>query len=92
MLCPSCKTEMAISDKVGFREECPKCRADLHVCIACHFYDATVYNECREPQADRVLTKDRANFCDYFKPGSAATVANPVDDAKKKLDELFRKK
>lgn len=92
MLCPTCKTEIATTDKIGFREECPKCHADLHVCVACHFYDPSVYNGCRETQADRVLTKDRANFCDYFKPGEYKAASNPADDAKKKLEELFRKK
>jgi hypothetical protein len=32
----------------------------------CKFYDAKVYNECRETNADRVTDKEKANFCDYF--------------------------
>jgi hypothetical protein len=65
--CFSCKKELSYSDsKIGFREECPHCRADVHVCKNCHFYDPKAYNECREPSADVVREKDRANYCEYF--------------------------
>lgn len=66
--CFSCNKEIKISDTVGRRDECPHCRADVHVCKNCEFYDAKVYNECRETSADVVREKDRANFCDFFKP------------------------
>ncbi len=53
-------------------EECGKCKVDLHVCYACRHYDPTVADACREDRADFVLDKDRANFCDYFRPGKNA--------------------
>ena len=66
-ICFSCQKEMSFSDaKISLREECPHCHADVHACKACHFYDVKAYNECREPSADRVKEKDRANYCDYF--------------------------
>lgn len=65
--CFSCNKELSILGQVGRREECPHCRADVHVCKNCEFYDPKVYNECRETAADVVREKDRANFCDYFK-------------------------
>ena len=46
--------------------ECSACRADLHVCRMCEFYDTRVAMSCREPVADQVLNKERANFCAYF--------------------------
>lgn len=53
---------------------------------------------CHEPQAERVLDKERANFCDYFVFASSARVAGggpePAStsrDARAKLDALFRK-
>ena len=93
MRCHSCKKEVQIEEKVGFRAECPNCDADLHVCLNCNFYDPSVYNECRETQADRVVVKDRANFCEYFVPGESTegVSVDPADDAKKKLEELFKK-
>jgi hypothetical protein len=45
---------------------CSACRADLHVCRLCEFYDSRVAKGCREPVAEDVLDKERANFCGYF--------------------------
>ena len=36
----------------------------------CAFFDTSVANSCREPVADRVMDKDRANFCGYLQPSS----------------------
>ena len=47
---------------------CRSCDAELHVCKLCEFFDTTVANQCRETIAERVNDKERANFCDYFKP------------------------
>lgn len=46
--------------------ECPVCHAELHVCRACVFYDTAKAKHCREPIAEEVQDKQRANFCDYF--------------------------
>jgi len=66
--CFHCHKEIPLAGTVGRRDECPHCRADVHVCKNCEFYDPKAYNECREPQADVVKEKERANFCDYFSP------------------------
>jgi hypothetical protein len=91
--CFSCKKEIEIGDRVGRAETCPHCGADLHCCLNCGFYDPKAYNECREPQAERVLEKDRSNFCDYFQmaPRTDAAV-DKAAEAKRKLEELFKKK
>ena len=39
----------------------------------CAFYSETSYNECKESQADRVLDKEKANYCDYFKANENLT-------------------
>ena len=65
--CFSCQKELSFSEaKISFREECPHCRADVHVCKNCTHYDSKVYNECKEVSADVVREKSRANYCDYF--------------------------
>ena len=76
LICFNCSNEIPVVGQVGRRDECPKCRSDVHVCKNCDFYDPKVYNECRETQADVVREKDRANFCDYFTPrkGGAAGI------------------
>jgi hypothetical protein len=74
MRCHACNTEVALAPgrRVGFRDECERCRADLHVCLNCAHHDPTAYNECREPGAERVAERTRANRCDWFQPGAAA--------------------
>lgn len=52
--------------KPGFRDECPKCIRDVHVCKNCVYHDTSLSNECRETQADRVVDKEKGNFCEYF--------------------------
>jgi hypothetical protein len=76
------------------RDTCPSCGADLHSCVQCDFYAPGHYNDCREPQADRVLDREKANFCDFFRPtaGGAARTSSAKDEARAKLDALFRKK
>lgn len=95
MLCHACQTEipLAAGESIGFRDACDRCRADLHVCLNCTHHDVSAYNECREPNAERVLDSDRANRCDYFRPGAAARGdEDRHDEALSKLENLFKKK
>lgn len=90
VICFKCKTKTAFDGKLGFRAEC-SCREDLHVCKNCEFYDPKVYNECRETSADVIREKDRANYCEYFRPGNTQS----AEDNKKALfaaaEALFKK-
>ncbi|MBN8541346.1 MAG: hypothetical protein J0L82_13220 [Deltaproteobacteria bacterium] len=76
----------------GRRDECEKCRADVHVCRNCRHYDPKSYNECREPQADRIQEKSRANFCDFFLPGTASGGISEREKQKAAAEALFKKK
>ncbi len=66
LICFSCGQEILILERVGRRESCDHCGADLHCCKNCEFYDLSAYNECRESSAERVLDKEKSNFCDQF--------------------------
>jgi len=94
VFCHHCGQENSYSDRVGIRAECSKCMNDIHVCKNCQFYDPKVYNECREPQAEVVLEKDRANRCEYFQAGAGAgkSSAPSKDDLLKAAEALFKKK
>ena len=94
MFCQACQTEipLAAGESVGFRDACDRCRSDLHICLNCAHHDSAIYNECREPNAERILDRDRANRCEYFRPlsgagaadtGRASTISN--------LENLFKK-
>lgn len=77
---------------IGRQELCPFCSADLHCCRNCTFYDVGAYNNCREPQAERVLDKTRSNFCDFFSfKQSAEKSEGKVLNTKDKLEALFKK-
>jgi hypothetical protein len=71
--------------------ECRACRAQLHVCRMCAFYDTRVAKACREPVAEQVNDKERANFCGYFQPRKDAHVpaAGAARNARAELDALF---
>ena len=98
MICAGCRADLGKTDRVGRRDTCPRCGVDLHTCRQCGFYDARAYNECREPQAERVLDKDRSNFCDYFAPAAAPASTPPKapaagqGGARDALDHLFRRR
>jgi len=63
------------------------------VCKNCGFYEPKAHNECHEPQAERVLEKERSNFCEYFKPRTGGGSGAPTRDALKAAAEaLFKKK
>jgi hypothetical protein len=58
----------------------------------CQFYDPKSYNECREPNADRITEKEKANFCDYYKINSGLNDAEKQrQDALAKAASLFKK-
>jgi hypothetical protein len=93
LFCFNCNKPVPVAGIIGRRDECPHCRADVHVCRNCEFYDPKVYNECRETQADVVKEKDRANFCDYLKPrlGQGAGI-DKAAALRAAAEALFRKK
>lgn len=91
MICWKCKKEISI-DSVTRSTECPLCAADLHACKGCKFYSTGSHNDCRESSAEYVSDKEKANFCDYFKPAENAGLASgnsKADEAKKAFNALF---
>jgi hypothetical protein len=91
--CHACKKSLDLGHEISRRDECPHCHADLHCCLNCRFFDRTAPKQCREPQAELVRVKDKANFCGFFV--FAATDGSPAADgpekARKVLEDLFRK-
>jgi len=71
--------------------KCKACKVDLHVCRMCSYFDTTVSNSCREPIAEKVSDKKRANFCGYFQPAENKNTksSEPVSSSKTSLEALF---
>ena len=79
-------------EHLGRLDTCSTCRAELYVCRMCEFFDPKISHSCREPVADEVKDKERANFCGYFQIRPDAF--QPHNDAaasaaKSQLDTLF---
>ena len=92
-LCALCGKEVNTDKYFSRKSSCPECGGDLHICLNCRFYSATSHNKCLEPKAEFQRTRDKANFCDYFtfRESASSSPAKEKDDARKKLDDLFRK-
>lgn len=93
LVCWHCGASLAdLPLPLGRLDECPACRAYLHVCKLCRFYDRNATKQCREDDAEEVIEKERANFCEYFKPRANAYQASlhvKSREAKAGLDALF---
>jgi hypothetical protein len=82
--------ELSAGGRVGFRDCCESCDADLHCCKNCRFYDPAAYNECRESSAERVfsppLSSLALNQSQRFARSESVTRSALSD-----LDALFKK-
>lgn len=91
--CYSCQKILDLDPaaKILKAEECPHCYASLHCCKMCHFYDPQVYNECKESNAERIVEKEKANYCDYFiLKGGQGSGSNSKDDLVNLANSLFK--
>ncbi len=85
-----------MSGAPGRSETCPRCGADLKVCLNCVSYDPHVAQQCRDQRADPVPEKHEANYCEYFEfirrefvppAGGTAREAQARDALKKLLGD-----
>jgi hypothetical protein len=92
LVCWKCGASLdGLSLPVRRLEVCKACDAELHCCRLCEFHDTTVAKHCREPIAEEVKDKTRANFCDYFKPRPGAYIApdSAAARARTELEAMF---
>jgi hypothetical protein len=93
--CWKCGAPLAdLSLPFGRADHCRACRAEVHVCRMCRFYDVTKARQCAEPVAEPVQDKTRANFCGYFDPvaGRFRPESTAASQAKDALEALFAAK
>jgi hypothetical protein len=92
LYCYHCKKNIPILGvlQVTRTEECPYCARALHCCKMCKFFDSRVYNECKESNADRVVDKEKANFCDYFTLVNGKRDEAELENLKSAADSLFK--
>jgi hypothetical protein len=100
MSCHRCGRELQLLAKTGRTDGCPYCHSDLKCCLNCRLHDPGANNQCREPQAEWVSEKDKANFCEFFELGETSLPNQPglacaqseTRRARDAFDALFPKK
>jgi hypothetical protein len=93
--CHHCGRELRVATKPARTDGCPHCHSDLKVCLNCRLHDRGANNQCREPQAEWVTDKDKANFCEFFEFRETSALAQPgagTQGARDAFDALFGKK
>ena len=98
--CHQCGRQLEAIARVGRRDACLGCGADLHCCLNCRFHDPGAHNQCREPQAEWQTEKEKANFCEFFEFREVSLLTQPglggaqseEKRARAAFDALFGKK
>jgi hypothetical protein len=93
LVCWKCGAELrGVPLPLSRLAECASCKAELHVCRLCQNYEANTVRKCREIRAEDIINKERANYCDWFKPRPGAFDSRrraKTESAKARLDGLF---
>ncbi len=96
MVCHNCGRDNKIIGKVVRGDECAHCKAEMHCCKNCRFFDPAKNNQCRETQADYVREKVRDNFCEYFEANrnfplhERSAETQRTENARGGFDKLFK--
>jgi len=90
--CAGCATKISASITVA--SSCPKCKAELHTCRQCNYFDPGARFECRKSIPERIMNKSGRNECDFFAPRTIVereTSSGPPTDARQAFAKLFKK-
>ncbi len=75
---------------------CPQCKAALHSCRQCAYFDPDARYECRQPIPQRIAKKTDPNTCAYYAMRvivEKETTSGPrAMDARQAFENLFKKK
>jgi predicted RNA-binding Zn-ribbon protein involved in translation (DUF1610 family) len=88
--CWHCHAALAAADYAR-EARCPACGRATHACRNCRFHAPGRPNDCLEPLAERVVDRERPNFCDYFEPASREVPAAPSAEALREAAEALFK-
>ena len=73
---------------------CPNCRADLHSCRQCQFFDPGARFECSKTITARIANKNARNTCELFAARTVVerqTSSGAPSDARQAFAKLFKK-
>jgi hypothetical protein len=95
--CSMCGASIAM--QIELESQCPKCKADLHTCKQCTFFDSAARFECTQPIPERIPRKNTRNQCAFFAAkksveratsSQGSAVAKP-QTPREAFDALFKK-
>lgn len=98
--CAMCGATLSLSmEEITFRSNCPKCKAALHTCKNCTFFDPGSRFECTQPIPERISPKDKRNSCQFFEvrttvekqTSSATSSTSGKVDPRQAFEDLFKK-
>ena len=76
--------------------QCPHCRAELHACRQCTYFDTSRRFECTQPIVERIADKRARNECPAFslmvtvERDTSGGAVRP-DEARRSFGNLFKK-
>lgn len=90
--CASCGAPAPASIRLD--SSCPKCKADLHTCRLCTYFDPGARFECRKPITVKIVNKNARNTCELFAARTVVereTSSGTPSDARQAFANLFKK-
>jgi hypothetical protein len=79
---------------ITFESTCTNCRAELHTCRQCTYFDPSARFECNKPITAKIVNKNARNTCELFTPRTVVereTSSGPPTDARQAFAKLFKK-
>jgi len=90
--CAACGAKAPSSITVD--SSCPNCRAELHTCRQCSYFDPAAHFECSKTIPKRIVNKNARNTCELFAPRAVVerqTSSGAPTDARQAFAKLFKK-
>ena len=90
--CASCAAKAP--PQIGLETTCPKCKAELHTCRQCTYFDPGARFECRKTIPARIVNKNARNACELFAARTVVereTSSGAPKDARQAFANLFKK-
>jgi len=80
---------------ITIESTCPNCRAELHACRQCAYFDPGARFECSKTILKRIVNKNARNTCELFAPRTVVeretSSGPPTNDARQAFAKLFKK-
>ena len=90
--CAACGAK--VPSNITSDSSCTNCRAELHTCRQCNFFDPAARFECSKTVPKRIVNKNARNTCELFAPRAVVerqTTSGAPADARQAFAKLFKK-